>query len=99
LDWPYWHAYSKAPDAYFKDLGSNLLINLGSGGSLTDKPRDIFGADQASGATENLAGGSKADRLYGGGGMDILNGYIGAKCLCPRKNRHRITQPTRSIAP
>ena len=70
-------AYSKAPDAYFKDLGSNLLINLGSGGSLTDKPRDIFGADQASGATENLAGGSKADRLYGGGGMDILNGDAG----------------------
>ena len=70
-------AYSKVPDAYFKDLGSNLLINLGSGGSLTDKPRDIFGADQASGATENLTGGSKADRLYGGGGMDVLNGDAG----------------------
>jgi Ca2+-binding RTX toxin-like protein len=69
-------AYSRgnAPDAWFRDNASNLTINLGSGAAPADKRRIVFGADQE-GWTESISGGSQSDRLYGGGGNDVLYGY------------------------
>ena len=69
--------YTDAPDAWFRDYASGLVIHLGA--ILTDstaKPRYLFGADQSSG-TEVLEGGTNADRIYGGGGVDHLYGYGG----------------------
>lgn len=107
MDWPYWHAYSKAPDAYFKDLGSNLLINLGSGGSLTDKPRYIFGADQAGGTTENLTGGSKALNILSGTDRIFVKNFTdgklgitlsGGSLIAPPSSQHTITLPLENTA-
>lgn len=67
--------YRDAPDAWFHDNATNLTIHLGALlTNSTDKPRYIFGADQADGQTETLEGGSRADRIYGGGGVDRLYG-------------------------
>ena len=69
-------AYTKAPDQFFADLASGLQLNLGTNGTNpADKPRYIFGKDQAEGVTEVISGGSNKDRLYGSGGDDVLYGY------------------------
>ncbi|HQW20009.1 MAG TPA: hypothetical protein PLI90_04970 [Rhodocyclaceae bacterium] len=100
-------AYSKAPDAYFKDLGSNLTINLGSGGSLTDKPRYIFGADQSGGATENLTGGSKALNILSGTDRIFVKNFTdgklgitlsGGSLIAPPSSQHTITLPLENTA-
>ena len=66
-------AYSKggATDQWFRDNATNLTINLGSGGAPATKRRFIFDGDTGN----TLSGGSKSDRLYGGGGDDVLYGF------------------------
>jgi len=69
--------YTNAPDTWFRDYASGLVIHLGATGTdSTAKPRYLFGADQTSGV-EMLEGGSNADRIYGGGGVDHLYGHGG----------------------
>jgi Ca2+-binding RTX toxin-like protein len=73
--------YTNAPDAWFRDYASGLVIHLGATGTdSTAKPRYLFGADQASGV-EMLEGGSNADRIYGGAGEDRLYGNAGRDYL------------------
>ncbi len=56
---------SGTPDAWFKDLSSDLTIRLGRETGLAEARRFFFWADQESGS-EILDGGAQPDRLYGG---------------------------------